>query len=320
MDNKGTVCAVVVTYNRKNLLIECLEALKKQTTPIEGIYIIDNASTDGTPDLLKEKGYIKELPPVNLTEPWEKEFEIKNLVDCNPIKIHYVRMHENTGGAGGFYEGVKRAYEKGYDWLWLMDDDTLPQEEAMSKLLEKIYELKNVNLGFVTSKVLWIDGTPHIMNIPSIKPLVNNIPFNFYENKNVLVVESASFVSLLLNRKVVKKIGLPIKEFFLWADDVEYTLRITKHGFLGFYVKDSIVIHKTKTNYSSKDVYDWRFYYNVRNWLWIYKKYYKQKFIFYFFKQIFLTLKLPKRFWLINLKACMESLVKSPHVVYIDKC
>ncbi|MGC9079983.1 MAG: glycosyltransferase, partial [Nanopusillaceae archaeon] len=99
----NSVCAVVVTYNRKELLSECLEALKRQIKPIQGIYLIDNASTDGTPELLLEKGYINELPPKSLSEPWEKEFEIKNLTDGNPIRLHYVRMHENTGGAGGFH-------------------------------------------------------------------------------------------------------------------------------------------------------------------------------------------------------------------------
>ncbi|MGC9001313.1 MAG: hypothetical protein ACP5J2_10155, partial [Caldisericum sp.] len=67
----------------------------------------------------------------SLSEPWEKEFEIKNLTDGNPIRLHYVRMHENTGGAGGFHEGVKRAYERGYDWLWLMDDNTIPTNEVL---------------------------------------------------------------------------------------------------------------------------------------------------------------------------------------------
>lgn len=130
-NNNETVCAVVVTYNRKKLFLECLEALRKQTRPIQGIYLIDNASTDGTPELLLKEGYIKELPPENLTGPWEKKFEIKNLSDGQFIKFYYVRMYKNTGGAGGFYEGVKRAYEKGYDWLWLMDDDAESKEDAL---------------------------------------------------------------------------------------------------------------------------------------------------------------------------------------------
>ena len=124
---KDSVCAVVVTYNRRNLLIECLSALLKQTFPLQGIYLIDNASTDGTPELLLEKGYIYELPPPNLKDPWEKEFIIQNHTDSGSIKLHYVRMPKNTGSSGGFYEGVKRGYERGYDWLWLMDDDSEPK-------------------------------------------------------------------------------------------------------------------------------------------------------------------------------------------------
>ena len=88
-NKKETICAVVVTYNRKKLLIECLKSLLKQTKPVQGIYLIDNASTDGTPKLLLEKRYIKELPPQNLTKPWEKEFEIKNLIDRQVVKLHY---------------------------------------------------------------------------------------------------------------------------------------------------------------------------------------------------------------------------------------
>jgi GT2 family glycosyltransferase len=310
------VCAVVVTYNRKNLLIECLEALQKQTRPIQGIYLIDNASTDGTPELLLEKGYISELPPQNLKEPWEKEISITNFTDGNSIKLHYVRMHENTGGAGGFYEGVKRGYEKGYNWLWLMDDDTIPTTEALNRMLEKRKSFEDLNVGFICSKVLWADKTPHIMNIPAVKPLINGIPFNFYEDKGVLLVESASFVSLLVNKDVVKKVGLPIKEFFIWGDDVEYTLRITKNGFLGLYVKDSLVFHKSKINKSAGEMYDWRFYYNVRNNLWISKLYHKKKYILHLIK-VFLSIPtLPRKLWFINTKAAVHSLIKTPKVEY----
>jgi GT2 family glycosyltransferase len=319
MKTQDTVCTVVVTYNRKNLLLECLEALRKQTRPVQAIYLIDNASTDGTPELLLEEGYIKELPPENLSEPWEKEFEIKNLTDGKPIKLHYVRMHKNTGGAGGFHEGVKRAYEKGYDWLWLMDDDTITKNDALYTLQKRIKHLGDKKVGFVCSKVIWTDGTPHIMNIPGIKPLVNGVPFNFYEDQNVLLVETASFVSLLVSKEVVEKVGLPLKEFFIWADDIEYTLRITKNDFLGLYVKESVVLHKTKTNYSAVKVYDWRFYYNVRNWLWIYKLHYRKKYVFYLLKRILLTPKLPLKVWNINIKACIDSFIKKPKLEYSKK-
>ena len=153
MKNKETVCAVVVTYNRKELLIECLDALCKQTRPIDAMYIIDNFSNDGTAELLLENGYLAELPPENLNEPFQMEIDFDNskllgVFDNgiesreakieNFIKIYYVRMNENTGGAGGFYEGVKKGYEKGYDWLWLMDDDGIPKNDCLELLLSKI--------------------------------------------------------------------------------------------------------------------------------------------------------------------------------------
>jgi len=316
---KDSVCAVVVTYNRRNLLIECLSALLKQTFPLQGIYLIDNASTDGTPELLLEKGYIYELPPPNLKDPWEKEFIIQNHTDSGSIKLHYVRMPKNTGSSGGFYEGVKRGYERGHDWLWLMDDDTIATTEALNRLLEKIYILRNINIGFACSKVLWTDGKPHLMNIPGVKQIVNGVPFNIYEDKNVLLVEWASFVSLLISRDIVKSFGLPIKEFFIWADDVEYTLRIAKNGFVGLYVKDSIVIHKTKTNYSANEIYDWRFYYNVRNWLWIHKIHNRRKYISSLLKNIFMTFSLPLKVWRLNIKACADSFFVNPKIDFVDK-
>jgi len=294
MDNKGTVCAVVVTYNRKNLLIECLEALKKQTTPIEGIYIIDNASTDGTPDLLKEKGYIKELPPVNLTEPWEKEFEIKNLVDCNPIKIHYVRMHENTGGAGGFYEGVKRAYENGYDWLWLMDDDAEPKENALKKLT-KYFDKENI--AALACSVILPNGEicynhRGFIDLANIYPLIQKPLQKEKYKESVEEIDMASFVGILVNREAIAKIGYPKKEFFIHHDDVEYCIRLRKVGKI-LLISDSVIVHKEA---AKKGIYKkflwkkslripyeklWLSYYGVRNLTWLGKKYGSNKFNFY---------------------------------------
>ena len=118
MNKRETVCAVVVTYNRKELLLECMRGLLAQTRPLDAIYIIDNASTDGTPELLKEKGYINSA----FKEP----------------NISYVRMPENTGGAGGFHEGIKRAYEDGCDWIWVMDDDVKAENDCLSQLMAAV--------------------------------------------------------------------------------------------------------------------------------------------------------------------------------------
>ncbi|MFX5615039.1 glycosyltransferase, partial [Acinetobacter baumannii] len=78
---------------------ECLQSVLSQTRAPDHVLVVDNASTDGTGEMLKE-----EFPEVEV-----------------------LRLPENQGGAGGFHEGIKRAYEAGYDWIWLMDDDGLPK-------------------------------------------------------------------------------------------------------------------------------------------------------------------------------------------------
>lgn len=314
------ICAVVVTYNRRNLLIECLQALLNQSLPLSGICVVDNASTDGTEEMLLKNGFLSELPPRNLSQPWEKEFTIVNPRNLKEIRFHYLRMNKNSGGAGGFYEGIKRGYLNGYEWLWLMDDDAIPNLDALERLVEKLPKIaNNIKIGFLCSKVVWTDGTSHIMNVPGVTNVINEVPFNAYDSENVLLVKSATFVSLLINRLVVEKLGLPIKDFFIWADDVEYTLRITKNGYVGIYVCDSIVVHKTKSNYSASTVQDWRFYYNVRNMLWVHKMHSgKVKYIYLFMTQLLRTFKLPRKLWFTNLKACFESFIKKPRIEHIQ--
>jgi len=314
-NKKETICAVVVTYNRKDLLLECLEAIRKQTRPIDAICIIDNASYDGTPEALKKTGYISELPPSKLLGPYEVSFEVRNLVNGNPIKIFYVRMPKNTGGAGGFYEGVKKGYEKKYEWLWLLDDDTLATPTALSELLKIKKIIDSRRIGFICSKVLWTDKKIHHMNIPEIKRLIRGRAFNEYEDRGFLLVESASFVSLLIPRKVIKKVGYPIKEFFIWADDVEYTRRISRF-FEGFYCNKSVVIHKTKRNYSAKDICDWRLYYYIRNNLYILKKENRKKFLYFWWKYLLMTFLLPVKFWKISIRACIDIWFFNPTIIY----
>jgi len=267
-----SVCAVVVTYNRKDLLIECLEALLKQTRPIQGIYLVDNASTDRTPELLLEKAYISELPPQNLEEPWEKEFIIRNLTDIGDIKLHYVKMHENIGGAGGFYEGVKRGYEKGYDWIWVMDDDALPKLDA----LEKLVEFKDDSLAAICSVVVKRDTNEidlmhrRIFNKLTLKE--KPVSLENYQRKYFYFNEF-SYVGSLINSKAIKLYGFTDKSFFIYYDDTEHSLRLSKFGKM-ICVTSSHVFHGSKSKSETKiKTYDYKTYYLVRNHIFVLKKY-----------------------------------------------
>jgi GT2 family glycosyltransferase len=123
------VNCVIVTYNRIALLKECITAALSQTFSIYKIIIVNNASTDGTAD------YLKSLD--------KQRFEV---ITCN----------KNTGGAGGFNIGIKKSLEIGADWTWVMDDDTIPFQDALELLVLKSGVIKNI--GFLCSKVLWGGG------------------------------------------------------------------------------------------------------------------------------------------------------------------
>lgn len=252
MKNKETVCAVVVTYNRKELLIECLDALCKQTRPIDAMYIIDNFSDDGTAELLLENGYINKLPAENVDKPSEMEIDFDNseLIGFfddgieeqeakieKTIKIYYVRMNENTGGAGGFYEGVKRGYEKGYDWLWLMDDDGIPENNCLEKLLEK----KSM-ANFLAPLVIRIDKKDELSF--GLGAGLNSISDCHSNADNGLIFNVANpFNGILISKELVEKIGNPKKEMFIWGDEVEYQIRAIKSNLGVATVVDAIHYH-----------------------------------------------------------------------------
>ncbi|MCD6398671.1 MAG: glycosyltransferase family 2 protein [Candidatus Aenigmarchaeota archaeon] len=292
MENKE-VCAIVVTYNRKKLLIECLIALMKQTKQLDAIYIIDNASTDGTHSYLNEKGYINEIPPHNSTEPWEKTLQIslaqffadKTIHTSSNLTIHYVRMCENTGGAGGFYEGVKRGCEKGYDWLWLMDDDAKPKKNALEKLLE-INPIQSNVYGSVAA--YYENDYLKICSPCAVtQEKENQTRIELQKDLTKLQeVNSIPFLGFFISSKLVETIGLPDRNFFISADDVEYCLRAKRNGSKIIFVKDSIILHPFSECHIFKLVgrkfyylrlTPWRRYYDVRNKILIARHYYKSE-------------------------------------------
>lgn len=216
MEDNRKVIAVVVTYNRKELLKEAIEALLNQDYNNCGILVVDNASTDGT------KEYIDEL--------------LKN------TRVHYENTGANLGGAGGFNYGMKRACQMGCDYVWVMDDDCIVHKDSLIELLNADKQL-NGNYGFLSSKVLWKDGSICKMNIP--KKTFSTWLKEF--DKPVQEIAMASFVSLFVKTDIIKEMGLPIKEFFIWTDDWEFTRRISRK-YKSYFISNSVVTHKSKNN------------------------------------------------------------------------
>ena len=222
---------IVATYHRPELLRRCLEALLAQRLDASQrleVLVVDNACTDSTPELLEQ--WLRQEP-----------------------RLHVLRLSCNGGGAGGFHHGLRWAFSRAErlpDDLWLLDDDTIAEPEALQQLLRcrQAFLVQNPHQpAFVCSRVLWRDGSICEMNIPT--PVWDWTRFHAQPpGLGPSLVDSCSFVSVLISREKVEQAGLPIEDFFIWCDDQEYTRRLTKLGYPGLYDPLSVVIHQTKEN------------------------------------------------------------------------
>mgnify|MGYP001126768523 CR=1 FL=1 len=210
------IAAVIVTYNRQALLEQCLQAVVQQKPVAPDILVFDNASSDGTQQMMQQK----------YTESF----------------IRYYRSEKNLGGAGGFCRAIEMAVSLGYKKLWIMDDDTLPQQAALQRLLAADSAQEGA-YGFLGSRVLWKDGQPCVMNRQR-DTIFRDVPDTA---QGLTPVVMSSFVSLFLDAARVRELGLPIEDFFIWCDDWEYTRRISLR-YPCYLVPDSIVIHAMQSN------------------------------------------------------------------------
>lgn len=231
---------MVVTYNRLPLLREALAALNRQSQPIDQILVVDNASTDGTAEYIAA-----EFPSATL-----------------------LRLPENLGSSGGFSAGIRWAFQNGFDWIWTLDDDSIAEPSALAALL-KAHESfpQDRKPELLASKVVWTDGSIHPMNLQKPKLYDADTQILAAEH-SAMSIRFTSFVSMLVSRGMIEKHGLPIAGYFIWNDDVEYAGRILRDGF-GVFVPASVVCHKTARKHVPATSIGGKFYFEVRNKLWI---------------------------------------------------
>ncbi|HLQ52917.1 MAG TPA: glycosyltransferase [Streptosporangiaceae bacterium] len=236
------VIAVVVTYNRQQLLLEALAAVHSQSRPPDAVIVVDNASTDETAAAVRAS-----YPSVQLAE-----------------------LARNTGGAGGFACGTALALAGAADLIWLMDDDTVPGRHALLTMLEARGGYPAQPPVLIASRVLWTDGRAHPMNTPRTKPFVTKAERRAAAAVNCTAIRSASFVSILVDAGACRQRGLPQADYFLWNDDFEFTTRLLR-GQAGLLCPASVVVHKTRTFGATNIDPGPRFFYEVRNKIWMLK-------------------------------------------------
>ena len=249
------ITAVIVTYNRKELLGQNIEMLLKQTISFDSIIIVDNCSTDGTFEYLKNHGWT-----------------------ADPFV--YLRTESNIGGAGGFYTGIKAAYDARADWIILMDDDGRMADEHTMEILycaaKKLYdENRGQHKLFVNALVQ--EGELLSFKIDHMYTVAEAVMVA----KNGLIEGAANpFNGTLISRELVSEIGYPNKDFFIKGDEVDHKQRAFDAGAYVVTVSAAKYIHPRpetveKTVLGVKVPFfvesPWKEYYAVRNFTYMYK-------------------------------------------------
>ncbi len=242
------VAAVVVTRDRIEDLKKCVAAFGKMTRKPDALYIIDNDSSDGTQEwCLTQNDFI------------------------------YFRQG-NLGGAGGFKTGISKAYDAGYDWVWVMDDDAIPSEDSLLNLLNAV-----VSEDVVYNSLMISDLDEDIL----VSTLYDEREKRIYRKRSEIgsrkEIEGANFFNgTLFSSKVIAKFGLPLQDLFIRGDEIEYYLRMLEGGIRFSTITDSLVYHPLfmakEVNFGFfihyfEKMSDFKRFYFVRNLVYLSKKY-----------------------------------------------
>lgn len=247
------IIAIVVTYKRKELLKKVLYSLIQQSVPLQKIIIIDNNSSDGTYELCKKLQY-----------------EFSN--------IEYYNTGANLGGAGGFRFGFEKAKRYNFDYIWLMDDDLLPHQECLEGLLENasfdIIQPLRSNLDGTCAELspIKFDLEEFLSISPKKQTVKEYIDKNSFTDKSALEIDGVPFEGPLISRTVVDKVGLPESKFFIFYDDMDYSIRSKLNGFrIGCAINAKAT--RLLMNNQKSDLSSWKGYFMLRNLFYLFFTY-----------------------------------------------
>ena len=235
-----TVAVVIVTYNRADLLVGMLDALAQQTHQPDAVFVIDNASSDHTAEVLGR----------------------------NDLPLRITTMPDNVGGAGGFHLGVQRAYDAGFDRIWLVDDDVVPAPDCLATLLAQdedcLMSVREDTAGHLVEKA----ATRFDLRNPlAIKPKRGMVETDYGSRAAMparVRLENVAFEGFMVRRSVVEAIGLPDPTYFIFYDDCDYAIRARRAGFTIWAVRDAVLVRQLAFD-QQHDLTGWKGFYMFRN-------------------------------------------------------
>jgi rhamnopyranosyl-N-acetylglucosaminyl-diphospho-decaprenol beta-1,3/1,4-galactofuranosyltransferase len=229
------IAVVIVTHNRKDMLQQVLSGVFAQTRAVDRVFLIDNASTDGTTDMVREKHGSNE-------------------------SLVYV-PNVNTGSAGGFATGVKAAYEWGVEWVWCLDDDVVPDADCLEKMLvhQHVSKCIHPSKSDINGKEFVWENT---YDPQMIRVTVFGENVSFKHGKEITFVHIGCFEGMLIHRSIIEKIGFPDPRFFTAGDDVAYGFCASLYTNVSF-VRDAHI--KRLVSFDTNTITPKYLYYATRN-------------------------------------------------------
>jgi GT2 family glycosyltransferase len=251
---------VIVTHNRKEKLMETLDWFSRQTKSPLYVLIVNNASTDQTAAFL---------------ESWQRKKEGFDKIVLN--------LAENIGGSGGFHEGLKKSLSMEAEWVWVSDDDAMPEVNALENAYRYLEEKKEHldEISAICGQVIndrEID-TNHRKNYISkgIHIFEQPIPEEEYTKKE-FEINAFSYVGTIISRDKMKEVGVTLRKYFIWWDDTEHSLRLSKVGRITC-VPDIRIHHDVGRGETGVT---WKTYYGFRNMTDMYRRHMPRQCFVYF--------------------------------------
>jgi len=237
---RETVAVVVVTHNRAELLTRLLDGLAAQTRRPDAVVVVDNASTDDTQAVLAAR---TDLPLEVITQ-------------------------DNLGGAGGFHRGVRAAYDRGFDRVWLVGDDVVPAPTCLASLLAVdedclIAVREDLSGTLVEKAAVEFD----LRNPLAIRPKRSTVDSTYADRASMpalVEVQNVAFEGFMVRRSVITEIGFPDPSFFIFYDDAEYAVRARRAGRHVWAVRDAVLVRQLDFN-QQHDLSGWKGFYMYRN-------------------------------------------------------
>lgn len=226
---------VIITYNRFELLKNVVNAVRNQSRKLDEIIVVNNGSTDGTSEWLSLQS---DLTIIN---------------------------QENTGSSGGQYTGFKYAYDKGFTWLWTMDDDVAPADDCLEKMLELKNDYKAIApLRFQHNGEVFENDTILVNLNNPFKSIWKKVLTKLDVGENPIEVDMVTFEGPMFHYEVLQKIGMPNRHYFIYADDSDFSLRVKKAGYR-MALAPKARLNRYLDYLDPRYTFNWKNYYIIRN-------------------------------------------------------